>query len=115
MSYDFIMMRPRAKIRAAADLDESALAMQAPEDILSALSQWLAEIVWRQDADGGRFGSLIYDGDRYEFRLPPEPDLIWQIHTSYRAGSRSLIDEICRRMELIAFDGQQNTLIGASG
>lgn len=111
MSYDFLLMKPIAPIQSPSDLREETLAVQDPAATLAALRVLVPAAQWRQEADGGWFGSLDSEDGWYEFRIGPVSDIAWSIATSHRAGSRSLVPRICAALDLIAFDGQANELV----
>jgi hypothetical protein len=111
MSYDFIMMKPRAEvmeIETMEDLGEHTLLPQEPSVLVEALSSLFPELAcW--------FGSIEGGDSWYEFRIGAEPDYAWSVCTSDGAKSRSLVPIICDRLGLLAFDGQTNVLIWPAG
>jgi hypothetical protein len=122
MSYDFIMMRPRAEITAGVmdiesmdDLGEDTLLRQEPSALVEALSSLFPDLAWRRETDGGWFGTLEGDDSRYELRIGAEPDYAWSVCTSHGARSRGLVPVICDQLGLLAFDGQANVLIWPAG
>ena len=115
MSYDFIMMKPRAEvmeIETMDDLGEHTLLPQEPSDLVEALSSLFPELAWEKEADGW-FGSLDGGDSWYEFRI--DDDYSWSISTSHRTGTRNLVPVICDTLGLLAFDGQANLLIWPAG
>jgi hypothetical protein len=117
MSYDFIMMKPRAEvmeIETMEDLGEHTLLPQEPSMLVEALSSLFPELAWEKEADGW-FGSIEGGDSWYEFRIGAEPDYAWSVCTSDGAKSRSLVPIICDRLGLLAFDGQTNVLIWPAG
>jgi hypothetical protein len=122
MSYDFIMMKPRAEITAGLvaiesmdDLGAHTLLRQEPAALVEALSSLFPELVWRRESDGGWFGSLESDDTRYELRVGAQPDYAWSVCTSHRTRSRGPVPVICDRLGLLAFDGQANVMIWPAG
>ena len=119
MSYDFMMMKPKAGIviEAMEDFGEHTLLRQDPGALTEALSALFPELAWRREDDGGWFGSLQGDETWYEFRIGADPDYVWSVCTSHRATTRSVVPTICDTLGLLAFDGQINALIwpAASG
>jgi hypothetical protein len=114
MSYDFIMMKPKAEvmeIETMDDLGEHTLLRQDPAALAAELSSLFPDLAWNREADGCWFGWLEGDDGRYEFRIGAEPDYSWSVYTSRRARTRSLVPIICDRLGLLAFDGQANVLI----
>jgi hypothetical protein len=119
MSYDFMMMKPKAdvmaEIESLEDLGEHTLLRQDPAALVEALSALFPELSWSKENDGAWFGWLDGDDTRYEFRIGPEPDYSWSIFTSRRTNTRRLVPIICDRLGLLAFDGQANLLIWPAG
>jgi hypothetical protein len=117
MSYDFMMMKPKAAaaIESLEDLGEHTLLRQDPADLVEALSSLFPDLAWNRDNDGSWFGWLEGDDGRYEFRIGAEPDYSWSIYTSRRARTRALVPIICDTLGLLAFDGQVNVLIWPAG
>lgn len=117
MSYDFVMMKPKADvvIESLEDLGEHTLLRQDPSVLKEALSSLFPELKWRQESDGGWFGSLQADDSWYEFRIAAEADYSWSVCTSDRTSTRKLVPTICDRLGLLAFDGQINVLIWPAG
>jgi hypothetical protein len=115
MSYDFMMMKPRpevtVEIESLEDLGERTLLRQDPAALVEALSSLFPELAWRQEDNGGWFGSLEGEDSWYEFRIDAAPDYMWSICTSHRAGTRNLVPIICDTLGVLAFDGQANLLI----
>jgi hypothetical protein len=115
MSYDFMMMKPRPEvtieIESLEDLGERTLLRQDPAALREALSLLVPELVWRQEDNGGWFGSLEREDSWYEFRIEAAPDYAWSICTSHRAGTSNLVPLICDTLGVLAFDGQANLLI----
>jgi hypothetical protein len=110
MSYDFIMMKPRAEIMEIETLDDlggHTLLAQEPSVLVEALSSLFPELAWEKEAEGG--------DTWYEFRIGAEPDYAWSVCTSDGAKSRNLVPIICDRLGLLAFDGQTNVLIWPAG
>jgi hypothetical protein len=117
MSYDFIMMKPKAEvmeIETMEDLGEQTLLAQEPSVLVEALSSLFTELAWEKET-GGWFGSLEGGDTWYEFRIGAEPDYAWSVCTSDGAKSRNLVPVICDRLGLLAFDGQTNVLIWPAG
>ena len=117
MSYDFIMMKPRAEvmeIETMDDLGEHTLLPQEPAGLVEALSSMFPELAWEKQGDGW-FGSLEGGDSWYEFRIGAEADYAWSVCTSDGAKSRNLVPIICDRLGLLAFDGQANVLIWPAG
>jgi len=119
MSYDFMMMQPKADIAAEIesleDLSERTLLRQEPAALVAALSALFPKLAWRSEPDGGWFGSLDGDDTWYEFRIGAEADYSWSVCTSHLATRRSVVPVICDRLGLLAFDGQANVLIWPAG
>ncbi len=115
MSYDFLMMKPKAEIRSQHDLGEETLLKQESTELVAALSAMFPELAWSQRGDGGWFGSLQGEDTWYEFSIEPTPDYTWSIFTSHKTHRRSLIQPICKALGLIAFDGQAMVIIGPDG
>jgi hypothetical protein len=114
MSYDFMMMKPKvgmADIERMEDLGEHTLLRQEPAAVVAALSSLFPELAWREESDGGWFGSLQGDDTWYEFRIAAEPDYAWSVCTSHLTNTRKLVGVICDTLGLLAFDGQVNVLI----
>ncbi len=117
MSYDFIMMKPRAEVMEIETMDdfgEHTLLPQEPAGLVEALSSMFPELVWETEGDGW-FGSLEGGDTWYEFRIGAEADYAWSVCTSDGAKSRSLVPIICDRLGLLAFDSQANVLIWPAG
>jgi hypothetical protein len=117
MSYDFIMMKPRAEvmeIETVDDFGEHTLLPQEPSGLVEALSSIFPELAWEKESDGW-FGSLEGGDSWYEFRIGAEMDYTWSVCTSDGAKSRSLVPIICDRLGLLAFDDQTNVLIWPAG
>ena len=114
-----MMMKPKAdimsEIEGLEDLGERTLLRQDPAALVEALSSLFPELVWRNESDGGWFGSLQSDDTCYEFRIDAGADYAWSVSTSQRATRRSVIPIICDRLGLLAFDGQSNLLIWPAG
>jgi hypothetical protein len=119
MSYDFLMMRPKAgltdEIESLEDLGERTLLRQEPAELVQALSSLFPQLAWRKEDDGGWFGALTGEESWYEFRIEATPDFSWTVRTSHRAGTRNLIPVICDTLGILAFDGQANLLIWPAG
>jgi hypothetical protein len=119
VSYDFTMMKPRPEvtieIESLEDLGERTLLRQDPADLVKALSSMFPQLAWRNEEDGGWFGSLADEDSWYEFRIEAAPDFSWTVRTSHRAGTRNLVPLICDTLGLLAFDGQANVLIWPAG
>jgi len=118
MSYDFIMMKPRAEvmeIETMDDLGEHTLLRQDPAALVAELSSLFPDLAWNGEGACGWIGWLEGDDGRYEFRIGAETDYSWSIYTSRRARTRSLVPIICDRLGLLAFDGQANVLIWPAG
>jgi hypothetical protein len=122
MSYDFLIMKPRAEIGAGLvaiesmdDLGEHTLLRQEPSALVEALSSLFPQLAWRNEGDGGWFGSLQDDDTCYELRIGAATDFAWSVSTSQRATTRKVIPTICDRLGLLAFDGQANLLIWPAG
>jgi hypothetical protein len=115
MSYDFMMMKPRPEvtieIESLEDLGERTLLRQDPATLKEALSSLFPELAWRQEDNGGWFGSLEGEDSWYEFRIEAAPDYAWSVCTSHRAGTRNLVPVICDTLGVLAFNGQANLLI----
>lgn len=115
MSYDFLMMKPKAdivaEIETMEDLGEHTLLRQDPSALVEALSSLFPTLAWRGETDGGWFGSLQGEDTWYEFRIGAEPDYAWSICTSHLTSSRKVVPIICDTLGLLAFDGQANVLI----
>jgi hypothetical protein len=117
MSYDFIMMKPRAdvmEIETMDDFGEHTLLPQEPSGLVDALSSMFPELAWEKQTDGW-FGSMEGGDTWYEFRIGAEADYAWSVCTSDGAKSRSLVPIICDRLGLLAFDSQANVLIWPAG
>lgn len=117
MSYDFIMMKPKAEVMEIEEMDdlgERMLLPQEPAAVVEALSSLFPELAWEKQTDGW-FGSLEGGDTSYEFRIGAEPDYAWSVCTSESSKSRSLVPIICDRLGLLAFDGQANVLIWPAG
>jgi len=117
MSYDFIMLKPRAEVMEIETMDdfgEHTLVRQEPSDLVEALSSLFPELAWEKQTDGW-FGSLEGGDSWYEFRIGAEADYAWSVCTSDGAKSRNLVPIICDRLGLLAFDGQANVLIWPAG
>ena len=117
MSYDFIMMKPRAEvmeIETMDDLGEHTLLRQEPSDLVEALTSLFPELAWEKQSDGW-FGSLEGGDSWYELRIGAEAEYAWSVCTSDGAKSRNLVPIICDRLGLLAFDGQANVLIWPAG
>jgi hypothetical protein len=117
MSYDFIMLKPRAEVMEIETMDdfgEHTLVRQEPSDLVEALSSLFPELAWEKQTDGW-FGSLEGGDSWYEFRIGAEADYAWSVCTSDGAKSRNLVPIICDRLGLLAFDGQANVLIWPVG
>ena len=110
-----MMMKPRpevtVEIESLEDLGERTLLRQDPAALVEALSSLFPELAWRQEDNGGWFGSLEGEDSWYEFRIDAEADYMWSICTSHRAGTRNLVPIICDTLGVLAFDGQANLLI----
>jgi hypothetical protein len=119
MSYDFMMMKPKAdvmaEIESLEDLGEHTLLRQDPATLVEALSSLFPELAWNKESDGGWFGSLEGSDTWYEFRIGAEPDYSWSVCTSRLTNTRSLVPIICDTLGLLAFDGQANLLIWPAG
>ena len=115
MSYNFLMMKPKAEIRSQDDLSEETLLKQEPDEIVAGLSAMFPELTWSRHSDGGWFGSLQVEDTWYEFWIGATPDHCWSIRTSHLTRRRSLIQPICATLGLIAFDGQAMVIIGPDG
>jgi hypothetical protein len=119
MSYDFMMMKPKAdvmaEIESLEDLGEHTLLRQDPAALVDALSSLFPELGWNKESDGGWFGSLQGDDTWYEFHIGAEPDYSWSVCTSRLSNTRSLVPIICDTLGLLAFDGQANLLIWPAG
>ena len=119
MSYDFTIFKPKAdiatEIESLEDLGERTLLRHDPAALVEALSSLFPELAWRNEADGGWFGSLEGDDTWYEFRIGAEPDYAWSVCTSHLASKRSVVPTICDTLGLLAFDGQANVLIWPAG
>jgi hypothetical protein len=122
MTYDFLIMKPRAEIGAGVvaiesmdDLGEHTLLRQEPSDVVKALSSLFPSVVWRNEGDGGWFGSLQEDETWYEFRIGAAADYAWSVSTSLGATTGKVIPAICDQLGLLAFDGQANVLIWPAG
>jgi hypothetical protein len=119
MSYDFLIMKPRAGIAAEIesldDLGEHTLLRQEPGSLVEALSSLFPALAWRNESDGGWLGSLQDDYTWYELRIGAAADYAWSVNTSQRATTRKVIPTICDRLGLLAFDGQANLLIWPAG
>lgn len=117
MSYDFIMMKPRAEVMEIETMDdfgEHTLLPQEPAGLVEALSSMFPELAWETQG-AGWFGSLEGGDTWYEFRIGAEADYAWSVCTSDGAKSRSLVPIICDRLGLLAFDSQANVLIWPAG
>jgi hypothetical protein len=117
MSYDFIMMKPRAEVMEIETMDdfgEHTLLRQEPSALVEALSSLFPELAWEKQTDGW-FGSFEGGDSWYEFRIGAEADYAWSVCTSDGAKSRNLVPIICDRLGLLAFDGQANVLIWPAG
>jgi hypothetical protein len=117
MSYDFMMMKPKAgiTIETMEDLGEQTLLRQDPAALVEALSSLFPELEWQQEPGGAWFGSLQGDDTWYELRIGAEPDYAWSVCTSRRTTTRKLVPIICDSLGLLAFDGQVNVLIWPAG
>lgn len=111
MSYDFLMFKPKVEVSAPADLGEATLLKQEPAEVVRALSTLFPSARWRQQSDGGWFGSLDGDDTWYEFRIDAAPSYEWAIRTTHLTRSRKLVPHICNALGLVAFDGQAVALI----
>ena len=117
MSYDFIMLKPRAEVMEIETMDdfgEHTLVRQEPSDLVEALSSLFPELAWEKQTDGW-FGSLEGGDSWYEFRIGAEADYAWSVCTSDGAKSRNLVPIICDTLGLLAFDAQANLLIWPAG
>jgi hypothetical protein len=122
MTYDFLIMKPRAEIGAGVvaiesmdDLGEHTLLRQEPSAVVEALSSLFPQVAWRSESDGGWFGSLQDDDTWYEFRIGASADYSWSVSTSHRATAGNVVPMICDQLGLLAFDGQANVLIWPAG
>jgi hypothetical protein len=122
MSYDFLIMKPRAEIGAGLagiesmdDLGEHTLLRQEPSAVVKALSSLFPSVVWRNEGDGSWLGSLQDDETSYEFRIGAAADYSWSVSTSHRATIGTVVPAICDQLGLLAFDGQANVLIWPAG
>lgn len=114
MSYDFIIMKPKAditEIESLDDLGEHTLLRQDSAALVEALSSLFPQLAWRHESDGGWFGSLQADDTWYEFTIGAAADYSWSVGTSHRATTGNVVPTICDRLGLLAFDGQANILI----
>jgi hypothetical protein len=117
MSYDFIMMKPKAEVMEIETMDdfgEHTLLRQEPSDLVEALSSLFPELAWEKQGDGW-FGSLDADDTWYEFTIGAGPDYAWSLCTSHRTNTRRLVSIICDRLGILAFDPQANLLIWPAG
>jgi hypothetical protein len=118
MSYDFLMMKPKAgresEIESLEDFGERTLLRQDPAALVEALSSLFPDIAWRKE-DSGWSGSLRSDDSWHEFRIEEAADYSWSLSTSHRTGTRNLVPVICDTLGLLAFDGQANVLIWPAG
>ena len=122
MSYDFLIMKPRAEIGAGLtaiesmdDLGERTLLRQEPSALVEALSSLFPLVAWRKESDGSWFGALQADDTWYEFRVDAAAEYAWSVRTSHQAARRTVVPTICDRLGLLAFDGQANILIWPAG
>jgi hypothetical protein len=119
MSYDFLMMKPKAEamteIESVEDFGERTLLRQEPAAMVEALSSLFPQTAWRREEDGGWLGSLEGEDGWYEFRIDAAPDYAWSACTSHGARTRKVIPMICDTLGLLAFDGQANLLIWPAG
>lgn len=113
MSYDFMMLKPTRPLQSPDEVCAEVLRLQAPEATVRALTDLYPETAWQHTPEHGWFGTLNAADGWYEFRIGPNADHVWTIHTSHGAGERALIGAICRALDLAAFDGQANRLIPA--
>ena len=114
-----MMMKPKpdimAEIESLEDLGEHTLLRQDPSALVEALSSLFPELIWREETDGGWFGSLQGDDTWYEFRIGAEPDYTWSVFAPHLASKRRVVPIICDTLGLVAFDGQANALIWPAG
>jgi len=113
MSYDFLMLKPIGEIGTPGDICEDKLAKQNPAGVAAALGALFPRLQWRREADGGWFGRLDGEDGWYQFRLPSHVDWEWSIQTSRLATTRALIPVICKKLNVIAFDGQAMRIVRA--
>ena len=108
-----MMLKPTRPLQTPDEVCAEVLSLQLPDEIVRTLTRLYPETSWQQTDAHGWFGALNADDGWYEFRIGPDADHIWTIHTSHGAAGRSLIEEICRALGLVAFDGQANRLVPA--
>jgi hypothetical protein len=115
MSYDFLMMKPKGQVHSQHDLGEETLFKQDPKAIVEDLSALLPGVRWSRSNDGGWFGSFDGTDGFYEFRIGPDADYVWTLHTSHGAATRSLVATLYKALGLVAFDGQAMIIITPDG
>ena len=117
MSYDFLLFKLTIPIQSPQDLSEaSTTSIGTGDDIQAQLTALFPDMGWHL-AHGYWWGRLDTDQTWYEFcvqRAEQRADIVtsFSIHTSHRAKEYSVIHQVCQNLNLVAFDGQTNQLIG---
>jgi hypothetical protein len=111
MSYDFMVMKPRAPVRSAQDLNERSLVEQPASEVKAALSKLLPGLAWSQQPGNGAWSARVEDeGQWYEFLVGATPEA-WAIFTSLRPGEHPLVARICKALGVVAMDCQTMAVI----
>lgn len=113
MSYDFLVFKLKVAIESPQDLSETSTTNIGTGSAIKAqLTDLFPETDWHL-AHGYWWGRLDTGQTWYEFYVQ-QANIVpnFSIHTSHRAGEHSVIYQVCRALNLVAFDGQANQLIG---
>jgi hypothetical protein len=117
MSYDYMMLKPVGVLRTPDEIGPDRVDSQDPGQVVAELDRLFAAIAWSREADGGWFGTVTVDGDRFEFRVSGAVTVAWSVFTSHRADRRRIattVGRICTALGVVAFDGQAMVLIGGA-
>ena len=113
MSYDVLFFRLKAPIRSSNDLSEATTAsLGTGTDVKAEITALFPKTEWHL-SHGYWWGRLDTIDTWYEFCIQ-QVDVVnsFSIQTSHRKAKHSIIHQVCQGLNLVAFDGQVNQLIG---
>ena len=113
MSYNFLLFKLKAPIQSSRELSEtSTTSLGTGAEIKAQLTSLFPNTDWHL-SHGCWWGHLETNNTWYEFCIQQADVIIsFSIRTSHRNKEHSIIEQVCQSLNLVAFDGQTNQLIG---
>jgi len=108
------MFKPKIPVHSQDDISDKTIAEQNPKEIIDVITSIFPSAKWDEYKEG--WGTTIEDEYTwYEIGISIKEPLCWSIRTSHYTDRRPLISEICKKLDVIAFDGQAMVIISKEG